>query len=85
MKFEYVRDVRGFFDVLDKCNGNIYLVTPEGDRLNLKSKLTQYVAFSALFHGNPIEGMELEFDNEEDENEVIHYLLEGDYTPEDVR
>jgi hypothetical protein len=85
MKFEYIRDVRGFFEVLDKCKGNVYLVTQEGDRLNLKSRLTQYVAFSALFNGNPIEGMELEFDNTEDENEVVHYLLEGDYTPEGER
>ena len=32
-------DVAEFLAVLDTCEGNVFLVTNEGDRLNLKSKL----------------------------------------------
>ena len=66
MKFEYINDVKGFFDTIDKCRKNVYVVTTEGDRLNLKSKITQYIAFSDLFADQTIKDMELVFDDHED-------------------
>ena len=33
-------DVPGFLSVLDSCEGNVYLMTRDGDKLNLKSKLS---------------------------------------------
>lgn len=77
MKFEYINDVKGFFEDIDKCTGNVYVVTAEGDKLNLKSKLTQYIAFSELFTDQTIKDMELVFENHEDENRVVDYLLSG--------
>ena len=77
MKFEYINDVKGFFDTIDKCRKNVYVVTTEGDRLNLKSKITQYIAFSDLFADQTIKDMELVFDDHEDENMVVDYLLNG--------
>ena len=41
-------DVTKFLAVLDTCEGNVYLVTSEGDRLNLKSKLCQLVGLTKL-------------------------------------
>jgi len=41
MKIENIKDVEGFFKVIDSCKGRVELVTAEGDRLNLKSKLSQ--------------------------------------------
>lgn len=38
-------DVTKFLAVLDTCEGNVYLVTSEGDRLNLKSKLFRFNFF----------------------------------------
>ena len=32
-------DVQEFLSVVDTCEGDVFLVTDEGDRLNLKSKL----------------------------------------------
>lgn len=29
MKFEYINDVKGFFDTIDKCRKNVYVVTTE--------------------------------------------------------
>ena len=69
--------LKGFFDTIDKCRKNVYVVTTEGDRLNLKSKITQYIAFSDLFADQTIKDMELVFDDHEDENMVVDYLLNG--------
>ena len=44
MKIENIKDVDKFFEVVDSCKGRVELVTGEGDRLNLKSKLSQYVS-----------------------------------------
>ena len=34
-------DVSEFLNVLDSCEGNVFLVTREGDKINLKSRLSQ--------------------------------------------
>lgn len=44
MKIKNIKDVDGFFKVIDSCAGKVELITGEGDRLNLKSKLCQYVS-----------------------------------------
>ena len=41
MKVSNIKDIQKFFDVVDSCAGKVELVTGEGDRLNLKSKLSQ--------------------------------------------
>ena len=46
MKVSNIKDIDKFFEVVDSCDGKVELVTGEGDRLNLKSKLSQYVSFS---------------------------------------
>ena len=40
MKVSNIKDIQKFFDVVDSCAGKVELVTGEGDRLNLKSKLS---------------------------------------------
>ena len=42
MKLNGIKDFDKFFAAVDKCEGRVELVTSEGDRLNLKSKLAQY-------------------------------------------
>ena len=49
MKVQNITDVEGFFKVVDSCEGKVELVTGEGDRLNLKSKLSQYVSMANIF------------------------------------
>ena len=39
MKVSNIKDIQKFFDVVDSCAGKVELVTGEGDRLNLKSKI----------------------------------------------
>lgn len=42
-------DFEGFLKVVESCEGEVELVTGEGDRLNLKSKLCQIIALSNIF------------------------------------
>ena len=41
MKVQNITNIEKFFKVVDSCSGKVELVTGEGDRLNLKSKLSQ--------------------------------------------
>ena len=43
MKLHNVENPQALLQVIDKCQGTVELVTPDGDRLNLKSKLCQYI------------------------------------------
>ena len=54
MKVSNIKDVDKFFEVVDSCKGKVELVTGEGDRLNLKSKLSQYVSLANIFSGGEI-------------------------------
>lgn len=49
MKVQNITDIEGFFKAIDSCKGKVELVTGEGDRLNLKSKLSQYVSLATIF------------------------------------
>ena len=40
MKIQNINDVESFFKIVDQCKGPVELVSPEGDRINLKSKLS---------------------------------------------
>ncbi len=48
MKIKNITDIDGFFKVIDSCQGKVELITGEGDRLNLKSKLCQYVSLTSI-------------------------------------
>ena len=51
MKLKENIDYSEFFRSVQKCAGEVLLVTPEGDQLNLKSTLSQFV-FAAAVRGN---------------------------------
>ena len=49
MVIDKLSDFEGFLEVVEQCKGDVELGTPEGDRLNLKSKLCQIIALSSVF------------------------------------
>lgn len=78
MKFYNVKDVDGFFDVVDKCKGKVLLVTSEGDCLNLKSTLCKYVSFAKLVAaGGEIPEMEIMANEKEDIERLIDFMAQG--------
>ena len=54
MKIQNINNIEKFFQVVDSCSGRVELVTGEGDRLNLKSKLCQYVSMASIFSNGEI-------------------------------
>lgn len=57
-------DIVSFLNDVKKCNGEVLFETKEGDRLNLKSALSQYVFFIADTKDLIIQKGELTFNNE---------------------
>ena len=72
-----ISDMDKFFDLIDSVEGKIELVTKEGDCLNLKSKLSQYVAFAKVFADDSIEEIELRVEDPVAQQKFINFMLEG--------
>ena len=75
MKVMNIDNPEKFFEVVNQCKGTVELVTKEGDRLNLKSQLTKYVALTKLFADNAIPEMELVAHDPEDVNRLLDYMV----------
>ncbi len=75
MKVENIKDIDKFFKVIDECKGKVELVTGEGDRLNLKSKLSQYVSLANIFSDGAIKELELVAYEPEDINHLLNYMI----------
>lgn len=71
-------DVSAFSEMLSACKGDVYMVTPEGDRLNLKSKLCQILGFTTLIQGGQIASAQFECTNPEDEARLFRFNLFGE-------
>lgn len=77
MKVTNISDVEKFFQVVDKCKGRVELVTGEGDRLNLKSKLSQYVSLANIFSGGVIPELEIIASEPEDVQRLMDFMING--------
>ena len=55
---KYLR-CKSFFEAVDQCKGKIELVSREGDRINLKSKLSQYLSIANMCSNGYIKELEL--------------------------
>ena len=77
MKVQNIKDIDKFFKVIDSCVGKVELVTGEGDRLNLKSKLSQYVSLANIFSQGTAEIPELEIVayDKEDMVKLLDYMI----------
>ena len=77
MKVQNITDIDGLFKVIDECKGRVELVTGEGDRLNLKSKLSQYVSMANIFSNGEIPELELIAYGKEDTDRLINFMING--------
>ena len=73
----YDIDIVKLIELLDKAKGNVYLVTDDGNTLNLKSKLCQLYGIRALLESakNSTVSAELNVENPEDELMFINYMM----------
>lgn len=77
MKVQNISDIDKFFKVIDKCKGKVELVTGEGDRLNLKSKLCQYVSMAKIFSNGEIPELEIIAYEKEDIDTLVNFMVNG--------
>ncbi len=78
MKIQNISDVNSFFNVIDSCKGKVELVSPEGDRINLKSKLTQYLSMANIFSNGYIKELELVAYDKDDLDRLIKFMYQGE-------
>ena len=77
MKVTNIKDTEAFFKTIDSCKGKVELVTGEGDRLNLKSKLSQFVSLANIFHADSASIPELEIIayEPEDSKKLLDFMI----------
>ena len=75
MKIKNISEPQKFFEMLNQCKGKVELVTSEGDRLNLKSKLSQYVSMAKVFTDGTIGELELIAYEPEDIDKLVKYMM----------
>ena len=78
MKVQNITDIEAFFKAVDECKGRVELVTVEGDRLNLKSKLSQYVSMANIFSNGEIPELEIIAYEKEDTDRLIGFMINGE-------
>ena len=75
MKVQNIKNIDKFFQVVDACKGKVELVTGEGDRLNLKSKLSQYVSMANIFSNGEIPELEIIAYEREEIDKLIEFMM----------
>ena len=75
MKIQNINDVESFFKIVDQCKGPVELVSPEGDRINLKSKLSQYLSMANIFSNGEIPELEVVAYEKEDIDRLISFMM----------
>lgn len=75
MKITNINNIEKFFEVVDSCSGKIELVTNEGDRLNLRSKLSQYVSLANIFSTGVIPELEIVAYEADDTKKLIEFMM----------
>ena len=76
MKLANITEVDNFLKTVDECIGDVWLESVEGDKINLKSKLSQYVAINALISCES-DKLELFCSKHEDEMKFFKFFKEN--------
>ena len=76
MKISDITDIEGFFKVIDSCKGRVELISQEGDRINLKSKLSQYFSLANIFSDGVVDELEIVAYDPEDVKRIIDFTLQ---------
>ena len=78
MKIYNVESPEKFLEVIQQCKGSVELISKQGDRLNLKSELTIFIAVSKLFADTAlINDIELVASDPDDVKFLLDYMMQG--------
>lgn len=73
MKLTKISQVEDFLQAVNKAKDNVWLTSIYGDKYNLKSLLSQYIAIGALL-GDKGDELELFCDDKEDEALFLNFF-----------
>ena len=71
-------DFDDFIQTVEKCKGDVYLETSDGDVLNLKSKLCQMIGLSTILANTEIAEATVRCANFDDETLLYRFNLYGE-------
>lgn len=76
MRLKNISEIDNFIKVINECTDNVWLESPAGDKFNLKSRFSQYIAIGSLI---AVEGdsLELYCSNYEDEARLLKFFDEN--------
>ena len=75
MKIRNLDNINVFMNTVDQAEGGVWLTSEYGDKYNLKSRLSQYIAIAALL-GHDGDSLELWCDRKEDEQKFLKMFNE---------
>lgn len=75
MKLKNIEEIDGFIAAVNACRGDVWLESQYGDKFNLKSKFSQYIALGKLLGVNS-DSLELFCSLPEDEGNFYQYFNE---------
>ena len=76
MKLTNVRQIEEFLSAVNNSTGDIFLTSTYGDKYNLKSELSKYLAIAALL-GDRGQELELWCTSKEDENNFRKFFIDN--------
>lgn len=77
IKLYKIDNLTEFMGLVNGCKGQVYIISPQCDKLNLKSTLVKFVALANLFDSSVIEKLELEVTDKDDEQKIIDFMING--------
>lgn len=78
MKLKKDIDLNAFAQAAQNCEGSVFCQTTEGDILNLKSLLSQYVLMSVMGNPHMLENVQITCVQEEDYQKLADFLEDED-------
>lgn len=75
MRLYKISEVDDFLEAVNKSKGTVWLASPYGDKFNMKSLLTQYVAIAALL-GEEGDCLDLYCEDREDEGLFLKFFMD---------
>lgn len=76
MTLDNVKNIDGLFEAINTCKGKVELVSEEGDRINLRSRLAQVMAVAGAFSHGYIRELELRVERPEDMDKLLKFMLD---------
>ena len=75
MRIKQNIEIDDFLRTVNQCSGDVYLVSSQGDRLNLKSTLSSmYISMGRLLSKEEGDSLELFCDKREDEQKFFSFF-----------